>query len=64
MKLGEKSLVPEERVLRMYLQKNLFSHVLGQIDEDNNGIFGLEKSLNDEFRISKESIKLTLDKDI
>ena len=64
MKLGDKSLVPEERVLRMYPQKNLFSHVLGQIDDDNNGISGLEKSLNNELRKSKESIKLTLDKDI
>ena len=64
MKLGDKSLVPEERVLRMYPQKHLFSHVLGQIDDDNNGISGLEKSLNDELRKSKESIKLTLDKDI
>ncbi len=64
MKLGDKSLVPEERVLRIYPQKNLFSHVLGQIDDDNNGISGLEKSLNDELRKSKDSIKLTLDKDI
>ncbi|WP_075536447.1 peptidoglycan D,D-transpeptidase FtsI family protein [Candidatus Pelagibacter communis] len=64
MKLGDKSLVPEERVLRMYPQKNLFSHVLGQIDDDNNGISGLEKSLNDELRQSKKPIKLTLDKDI
>ncbi len=64
MKLGDKSLIPEERVLRMYPQKNLFSHVLGQIDDDNNGISGLEKSLNDELRKSKQSIKLTLDKDI
>ena len=64
MKLGDKSLVPEERVLRMYPQKNLFSHVLGQIDDDNNGISGLEKSLNDELRQSKKPIRLTLDKDI
>ena len=64
MKLGDKSLVPEERVLRMYPQKNLFSHVLGQIDDDNNGISGLEKTLNDELRKSKKLIKLTLDKDI
>ena len=64
MQLGDKSLVPEEKVLRMYPQKNLFSHVLGQIDDNNNGISGLEKSLNDELRKSKEPIKLTLDKDI
>ena len=64
MKLGDKSLIPEEKVLRMYPQKNLFSHVLGQIDDDNNGISGLEKSLNEELKKSKQSIRLTLDKDI
>ena len=60
----DKSLIPEEKVLRMYPQKNLFSHVLGQIDDDNNGISGLEKSLNKDLRKSKDPIKLTLDKDI
>ena len=64
MQLGDKSLIPEEKVLRMYPQKNLFSHVLGQIDDDNNGISGLEKSLNEKLRKSKEPIRLTLDKDI
>ena len=64
MKLGDKSLIPEEKVLRLYPQKNLFSHVLGQIDEDNNGISGLEKSLNDNLLRSREPIKLTVDKDI
>ncbi len=64
MQLGDKSLVPEEKVLRMYPQKNLFSHVLGQIDNDNNGISGLEKSINEELINSKQPIRLTLDKDI
>jgi cell division protein FtsI (penicillin-binding protein 3) len=64
MKLGDKSLVPEERVLRMYPQKNLFSHILGQIDDDNNGISGLEKSLNEDLRQSEEPIKLTVDRDV
>ncbi len=64
MKLGDKSLIPEEKVLRIYPQKNLFSHVLGQIDDDNTGISGLEKSLNESLRQSKEPIKLTVDKDI
>ena len=58
MQLGDKSLIPEERVLRIYPQKNLFSHVLGQIDDDNNGISGLEKSLNDELRKSKSQLNL------
>ena len=64
MKLGDKSLIPEEKVLRLYPQKNLFSHVLGQIDDNNNGISGLEKSLNKDLRKSKKPIKLTVDKDI
>ena len=64
MKLGDKSIKPEEKVLRIYPQKNLFSHIIGQIDDDNNGISGLEKSLNETLRKSKKSIKLTVDKDI
>ena len=48
----------------MYHQKNLISHVLSQIDDDNNGISGLEKSLNEELRNSVNPIRLTLDKDI
>ena len=64
MKLGDKSIKPEEKVLRMYPQKNLFSHIIGQIDDDNNGIAGLEKSYNETLRKSKKSIKLTVDKDI
>ena len=64
MKLGDKSIKPEERVLRIYPQKNLFSHIIGQIDDNNNGISGLEKSLNNVLRKSNESIKLTVDKDI
>ena len=58
MKLGDKSLVPEERVLRMYPQKNLFSHILGQIDDDNNGISGLEKSLNENLENQKSQLNL------
>ena len=64
MQLVYKSFIPEGKVLSMYPQKNLFSHVLGQIDDDNNGISGLEKSLNDKLRKSKNPIRLTVDKDI
>ena len=64
MKLGDKSIKPEERVLRMYPQKNLFSHTIGQIDDDNNGISGLEKSFNKILKKSKKPIKLTVDKNI
>jgi cell division protein FtsI (penicillin-binding protein 3) len=64
MKLGDNSIKPEEKVLRMYPQKNLFSHIIGQIDDDNNGISGLENSFNEVLRNSKKPIKLTVDKDV
>ena len=64
MKLGDKSLKPEEKVLRIYPQKNLFSHIIGQIDNDNIGISGLEKSLNELLKKSRKPIKLTVDKDL
>jgi cell division protein FtsI (penicillin-binding protein 3) len=64
MQLGDKSIQPEEKLIRIYPQKNLFSHIIGQIDNDNNGISGLEKSLDKNLKITKKSIKLTVDKDI
>ena len=64
MKLGDNSIKPEEKVLRMYPQKNLFSHIIGQIDDDNNGISGLEKSFDEVLRNSKKPLKLTVDKDV
>ena len=64
MKLGDKSIKPEEKVLRIYPQKNLFSHIIGQIDDDNNGISGLEKSFDEVLIKSKKPIKLTVDKDV
>ena len=64
MKLGDKSIQPEERLTRIYPEKNLFSHVIGQIDDNNNGISGLEKSLDKDLKNIQEPIKLTVDKDI
>ena len=48
----------------MYPNGELFSHVIGQIDDDNNGISGLEKSFDYELRSSKEALKLTVDKEL
>ena len=45
MLLEDKSIEARNNLIRIYPQKNLFSHIIGQIDEDNNGISGLEKSL-------------------
>ncbi|MDC1132944.1 penicillin-binding protein 2 [Candidatus Pelagibacter sp.] len=64
MLLGDKSIKPEEKLTRVYPQKNLFSHIIGQIDDDNNGISGLEKSLDEKLKKNKDIIQLTLDKNI
>ena len=64
MKLGDKSIKPEEKITRLYPQKNLFSHIIGQIDEDNVGISGLEKSLDKKLKEINKPIKLTVDEDI
>ena len=64
MKLGDKSIQPEERLTRIYPGKNLFSHTLGQIDNDNNGISGLEKSLDENLKNSQKPIMLTVNTDI
>ena len=64
MQLGDKSIQPEERLTRVYPEKNLFSHIIGQIDDSNNGISGLEKSLDKELKNIQKPIQLTVDKDI
>ena len=64
MMLGDKSIKPEEKLTRIYPQKNLFSHIIGQIDSDNNGISGLEKSLDDQLKKNINSVELTVDKNI
>ena len=64
MTLGDKSIKPEEKLRRVYPQKNLFSHIIGQIDDDNIGISGLEKSLDEQLKSNKDTIPLTVDKDI
>ena len=64
MKLGDKSIQPEEKLTRIYPEKNLFSHILGQIDSDNNGISGLEKSLDDILKNTQKPIRLTVDTDV
>ena len=62
--LGEKSFIQEDSIARVYPNRNLFSHVIGQIDKDNNGISGLEKTFDYELRTSRDPLKLTLDTDL
>ena len=61
MMLGDKSLIPENRITRIYPQKNLFSHIIGQIDNENNGISGIEKSFDKKLKIPNQHLKLTVD---
>ena len=62
--LGEKSIIAEEKLTRIYPQENLFSHIIGQIDNDNNGISGIEKSFDYELKTRKEPLELTVDTEI
>ncbi len=62
--LGDKSFIQEEKIARVYPNRELFSHVLGQIDDDNNGISGLEKTFDYELTTSKNPLTLTVDTEI
>ena len=62
--LGEKSIILEEKLSRIYPQENLFSHIIGQIDDDNNGISGIEKFYDYELKSRKKPLNLTVDTDI
>ena len=62
--LGEKSIRLEPKITRIYPDKNLFSHILGQIDDNNIGISGIEKSFDKELKDGRKQLVLTLDKEI
>ncbi len=62
--LGDKSFIQEDAIARVYPNRNLFSHVIGQIDNNNNGISGLEKTFDYELRTSRNPLKLTLDTEL
>jgi len=62
--LGNKALEFSKTQSRIYPQKNLFSHILGQIDDNNIGISGIEKFFDDDLKSPKlinSSLELTLD---
>ena len=62
--LGDKSIKEEPKISRIYPNGALFSHILGQIDDNNNGISGLEKSFDYELKTTRNDLKLSLDSDI
>jgi len=57
--MGDRAIVLEKKQFRIYPQKNLFSHVLGQIDDNNFGISGVERFFDAELK-KKESINTSL----
>jgi len=59
--LGDKSIISEEKISRIYPHRSLFSHIIGQIDDDNNGISGIEKFYDYELRKNNKPIQLTVD---
>ncbi len=65
--LGNKGIVFEKKQFRIYPQKNLLSHVLGQIDDNNTGISGIENFFDEKLK-SKELVNshlgLTLDSNL
>ena len=62
--LGDKSIKFEEQITRVYPQQSLFSHIIGQIDDNNKGISGIEKYFDYELKKRNEPLKLTVDSDI
>jgi len=65
--LGEKGVITELFQRRVYPQGQLYSHVLGQIDDDNYGISGVENYFDRELRDYKkikEPLVLALDSNI
>ena len=59
LSLGEPSLELIENEARIYPDKNLFSHILGNVDTDQQGVSGIELFLNDEI-LDKKKINIPI----
>jgi len=65
--MGEKGIIIEPFQGRVYPHGKLYSHIIGQIDDDNYGISGIEKYFDRDLRDSqkiKKPLVLTLDSNI
>ena len=65
--LGNKAIEFEKKQFRIYPQKNLFSHLIGQIDDSNIGISGIESFFDKKLKteeIINSSLRLTLDSNL
>ena len=64
---GSKAIVFEKKQFRIYPQKNLLSHILGQTDDNNNGISGVENFFDRTLKSEKlinSSFDLTIDSNL
>ena len=62
--MGNKAFVFDPKPSRIYPQKNLFSHILGQTNDINDGISGIEKFFNDDLNSLEDinsPLRLSLD---
>jgi len=65
--MGNKAFVYDPKPSRIYPQRNLFSHILGQTNDANEGISGVEKFFNNEIKNNKKTnlpLSLTLDSNL
>ena len=64
--LGNKAIDFPKRQNRIYPQKNLFSHIIGQIDDNNNGISGVAKFFDSKLKkdFVNSPLHLTLDSNL
>ena len=65
--LAKKAVIIERKQIRIYPHNYLFSHVIGQIDEDNFGISGIERSYDlklKEKNNKNKNLKLSLDSNL
>ena len=65
--LGEKGIIFESFQSRIYTHGGLHGHILGQVDDDNYGVSGVEKYFDKELKNKNKlnfSLQLTLDSNI
>ena len=65
--IGNKAITFEKKQYRIYPQHNLLSHILGQTDDANVGISGVEKFFDKDLKEKKlinNGLELTLDSNL
>ena len=65
--IGNKAFEFKKKTSRIYPQKNLFSHILGQTDDINEGISGIEKFFEKDLKNKKKNktpLRLTIDSNL